>query len=814
MLEPRYMLTPTLASYAGMGGVGAFAVPSKASLEDLRKKYGLADAKKKAEQVVTAQARELLQKQGEAAADKFLRGTGKAMIRDAGERMSASAAKAYGQEFMRGMKIPSMPDIPFALPTELTVDGVEKAAYNTAKAYTENLIKQKIGVPIELPRKLSVKEISRTVDSIVPNNAREALDLTLSIGAQAAAGAAASALTGVLAATAIGSVVPGLGTLVGLGVGLATVALKGAITAAFTETACEHNKAMCKCKTPPGWRRPDPGKRSPVELLPWLADELHKLYKIQLEPKLCGIGEVPETMNWFGTLTTLVTPYVNSSLPVMGLPALERILPAYERAATLARTGPGYSHQGDPGGVIKYGVPASRDGLGFVKPAVPAPLAVIKSRIAFLKKLASDADNIGKGGDLSGLRWNLATELHAATRQYGMNPSADNEAWFVKLGTAFAALEDEEERRRVAMIKDQKKSEALAKARLSSDVGALWKAHDDRQQAMFLCDEAGGADRVPNDPNCLAVKAAEKKIIDLHRQGLKLPPQPKGSGTEYFERIAAAEAEKLGPLPGERRGPSAVAPKTFADYERMLREVVAEPAPDTTFADYTRMLRAAASGFLQEDIMKVEIGRAPHGGHHGGHHGGGHHHHHHHGRRPLGGGGYYDGPAYFGPVYDWPIEPQVVVVVDPTAASAPLPADETPPPADVPEDVAAVSGLAARYAHSPTYQEALRAARGVLKGGPAQRQLVLQILERAKHGDLAAQRFLRYWPLAAKHARLEAPASSTASGMTAISGCIDGPPGSRSVPPGAMAASGLSYASHDVLAAGRAAMAARHMGRR
>jgi hypothetical protein len=499
--------------------------PQKAqeTIEALRKKYGIDAQKKRAEEYVKAQASAILQKSGATAAKKYLETQGKAYIEQASETLGVDAAKAYAKDFLATM--PNVPNIPIQLPSKLTVSEIEKAAYGTGKKYAEGLIRSKIGVSIELPRKLTVKEISRSVDSLVPDNAREAIDMALTVGSQLAAGAAASALTGVLAATAIGSVVPGLGTLVGLGVGLATVALRGVIVKTFTKSACELDKSRCKCKTPPGFSCPKPGKRSPVELLPWLAVEQAKLDKIELRPALCDVGEVPECKRYLGTLSTLIIPYVGTSIPVMGLPALEKLLPQYEAAAKLARTGAGYTHQGDAGGLIKYGWSAQTNSLGFVTPGVAPPLATMQQRVAKLRDLVARINRVGKSGDLSSLRWDLSTELNNAAQQYALNQSGDNQQWFVFLGTAFGKLKDAEKSQQQVTAQQQQAGKDLNAQRMASPAAPLWKLYNDLDNAALY--------GRPTD-------AIFAQIVELHRKGLKLPPQPKGSAYAVWEEKAEA----------------------------------------------------------------------------------------------------------------------------------------------------------------------------------------------------------------------------------------------------------------------------------
>lgn len=533
---------------------------AQTQLTALRDKYGLTAAKQQAEALVKQKAAEILKSSGAAAAEKYVREQGKAYIAQASETLGIDAAKNYAKDFLKGMKIPNIPNIPIQLPSKLTVGEIEKAAYNTGKAYAENLIQSNIGIHIDLPKKFTLKEISKSVDSLIPDNAREALDMSLSIGSQLAAGAASTALTGVLAATAIGSAIPGLGTIVGLGVGLATIALKGLIVKTFTKSACEMDRSRCKCKTPTpaGWNEsrpykfscPSPGKRSPVEILPWIADEYFRVNQIVLKPAGCDVGEIPECKRYLRTLATLVVPYVGTTIPVMGLPALEKLLPSYEKAATMAEQGPGYTHQGDAGGLIKYGWSAGTNGLGFTTPAVPPPLDTMRARIAKLRDLVVRINNIPKTTSFSSLRWDLLTEMSNAVSQYSLNPSAENEKWFVQLGTAVVQLEQAEKNQQQAVAKQQEAGRQLAKSREDSKEGPLWKLYTELDNTALYCD----------DPKkCPARDKILAQILDWHRKGLKMPANAPKDWL-YYENMFEAQVQKERAASGKTTAPAAAKP--------------------------------------------------------------------------------------------------------------------------------------------------------------------------------------------------------------------------------------------------------------
>jgi hypothetical protein len=575
------------------------------TLEALRKKYGLDSAKKQAEAYVKAQASAILQKSGAAAAKKYLEEQGRAYIEQASQTLGVDAARAYAKDFLKTM--PNVPDLPIQLPSKLTVSEIEKAAYGTGKKYAEGLIRSKIGVSVELPRKLTVKEISRSVDSLIPDNAREAMETALTVGSQLAAGAASSALTGVLAATAIGSAVPGLGTLVGLGVGLATVALRGVIVKTFTKSACELDKSRCKCKTPAGFKCPEPGKRSPVEMLPWLAQEQAKLDKIVLSPPLCDVGKVPECKRYLATISTLIIPYVGTSIPVMGLPALEKLLPQYEAAAKLARTGQGFTHQGDAGGLIKYGWAASTNSLGFVTPGVAPPLATMQQRISKLRSLAARINGMGKGGDLSSMRWDLVTEMTNAAQQYALNPSGENQQWFVFLGTALGKLGAAEVTQRQQTAATQQAGKDLYAQRLASPAGPLWKLYGEMDNAVF----AGKP-----------VDALFAQVVELHRKGLRLPPQPKGSSYAVWEekaeaaiggKTAAAPAKStmVGKPKPTKVGAEPPAPKPVKRQEQNLDKLRKEVEKLRSMAKEARDRRVLAQRAIRtKDVQRQQAAAA------------------------------------------------------------------------------------------------------------------------------------------------------------------------------------------------------------
>jgi hypothetical protein len=207
--------------------------------------------------------------------------------------------------------------------------------------------------------------------------------------------------------------------------------------------------------------------------------------------------------------------------------------------------------------------------------------------VDFLRKLKSDAKRVSaKSGDTSGFRFTLVKELQNAAEQYGLNPSKDNLEWFETLGVALGRLENVEKKKSKAVVKSQKAGEQLQRKRFTSDVGPLWKLHNARSDAAFQCSEAGVASAA-----CSNVKKLNEQIVELHRKGLKLPPQPKGSSVAAVEEWAAKEAKKLGKkaVPAKRPAPvkrPAPAKRPTASTKR--------PAPKATLRLDVQALRKAA----------------------------------------------------------------------------------------------------------------------------------------------------------------------------------------------------------------------------
>jgi hypothetical protein len=473
--------TPSTAAAAARSAVAqvAHAAARKGGATPKAAAAVAKDAVKKAESIIGKETTDALKK-------------GASDVGRAAKKIGIEQARKLVGESFSNMKLPG--NLPVVLPKELTAEGVANAAYATGKKYTEDLIQSKIGIPISLPKSLSVKELGRSLSSLIPTDLSSALDMSLAVGAQVAS----AALTAALVGAGVGSVIPGLGTVVGIGVALGVSALKDALKS----PPPPYEKP---CPAPSGFKCPKPGNKSPMEILPWLAAEQERISKLIAEAQAqsyCGRGELVDCDIYLSMLAQKVIGLIGETPSVLGLPQLERLIPLYEKAPTtryyydpktrkLTHSKPqrGYSQQGYAAGYMLFGKPSYKNSLGFVTPGVSAVLPAMKSRRDTLRKLLADAERptAGNAGDL---RWKLATELSNAGLQYQFDPSSENKNWFIKLANLFGKLEKFEKGQQSDRDKQQKESYKHESARLDTIAqDSKKRAEDERDQVLWLCEE-------------------------------------------------------------------------------------------------------------------------------------------------------------------------------------------------------------------------------------------------------------------------------------------------------------------------------------
>ncbi len=117
-------------------------------------------------------------------------------------------------------------DVPIEVHVDdISPEGLRDAAINGGISYAETELQAVTGLPVRLPRKLSLNELQNVLGYPIPTDFWSSVDLALAVGGQAIA----SGVTTLLVSAGVGSVVPGLGTVVGVGVAVGINALKTAL---------------------------------------------------------------------------------------------------------------------------------------------------------------------------------------------------------------------------------------------------------------------------------------------------------------------------------------------------------------------------------------------------------------------------------------------------------------------------------------------------------------------------------------------------------------------------------------------------------
>lgn len=252
----------------------------------------------------------------------------------------SKAAGSIGLNIPGGLPVAEAASAISTFAKDPSIEGAGQAAYSGGKAWAEAAIQSNIGVPISLPQKISLKEFGKTFDSLVPDNAREALELSLSIGTQAAA----SAVSSLLAGTAIGSVIPGLGTLVGIAAAIGVNALRNALKEEpiGAQRKCNSDFISTRIKSPVGGyiyknpKCPEPPKdMSALEIIPWAATAAGPIranIAKQQAKKECGIGAIMSCETYLSILMRKAEDLSKSTVGTLGLPQVERLIGLYEKA--------------------------------------------------------------------------------------------------------------------------------------------------------------------------------------------------------------------------------------------------------------------------------------------------------------------------------------------------------------------------------------------------------------------------------------------------------------------------------------------------
>lgn len=319
---------------------------------------------------------------------------------------------------------------------KITAERAVQAGYGVAKGAAEKLIAAQTGFPISLPAKLTAKEIGKSFANLIPTNLNQLIDTGLAVGGQYVA----SALTAALAGSAIGSVIPGLGTVIGIGVALGINALKGALK-----------------EKPPPYMKTCPTKvtcpkipnLSPMELLPWIAENAASVYTTIAQDRkrsYCGKGESVECMYRLNTLAAkvydVVYPFASattgskrswekSTPAVLGLPQVDRLIGIYNKAPK------------------SYAWYQDNPKFGGYKTIVMEPNTKLRDVLELLRKRKAILDNLVNRSkrvstmtpnELVAYRFDLATEMQNSMIQYSFAPSKETTQWVAAIGTMWTAL--------------------------------------------------------------------------------------------------------------------------------------------------------------------------------------------------------------------------------------------------------------------------------------------------------------------------------------------------------------------------------------
>jgi len=376
-------------------------------------------------------------------------------------RLPAGLPKLPAVPLPRGV-----PNIPVAVPTSFTPKGVADAAYNTGKQFAEREIQQATGIPITLPSKLTAGEIAKSIGSVFPTDVGEAVDLALNIGAQAAS----QALTGLLAGAGLGSVVPGLGTVVGIGVALGVAAIKNALKE-------EPPPGRRKCSTKWDAKPPPPGINA-FQLIGWATRErvpLSRAIADEQARRMCGVGPALTYESALGTMRREAIATALGSARNMSLPDVIAAL------GELRGIPDGAWHFSTRPGPTEKQIIWDRyaDDLPKIVAQLQARQSQLVQLLAQTLKLPS-----ASRAQLAVLRPQLVSEVATAARAFQTARTPQNAQWLRRLATALQALGARDQLLQQQMHAQLAQARTRGAQRLATDPAAR-AAHSAQIQAFL-----------------------------------------------------------------------------------------------------------------------------------------------------------------------------------------------------------------------------------------------------------------------------------------------------------------------------------------
>jgi hypothetical protein len=406
-------------------------------------------------------------------------------VQQLGEKEAKKVLNQYAQKYGKaaleklvpsGVKLPGGIDVGGAVDMlvsgKVTAEGVKELIYDSTKGSAETFIRGATGLPITLPKDFSLKSIAGSITSLIPTDLNGVIDKGLLVASQAVSGV----LTAALAGSAIGSVIPGLGTVVGIGVALGVNALKGALKQKPPPYA-----RKCPTKVP----CPKVPQLSPIELLPWIATQQVAVYQAVASDRkksYCGSGAAVECTYRLNTLTERVAEILNpsgvhanmltkgsaadptkSTAYSLGLPQLQKLIPLYERAP---KSRAWYQSENNR--------PGYKTIVQLPNTALVTVLAQMKARKSQLDSLVARSKTVSRMdfGPVEAYRMDLGKELNSAIQQAALSPGRETQAWVGTLGEMWKAMVKRQEELRA--VNQKRISDAHTKrAQLAKDPN--WK---------------------------------------------------------------------------------------------------------------------------------------------------------------------------------------------------------------------------------------------------------------------------------------------------------------------------------------------------
>lgn len=237
----------------------------------------------------------------------------------AGGSLAEKEAQAVVDDTCAAMGLPFCPAVSVDC---ITPGCLRDSTINSAVGYAETELSAVVGFPVHLPRKLTLEEFENAIGAIIPTNFWGAVDLAVTAASQALA----AGVTSLLAGAGLGSVVPGLGTIVGIGVALGVGVAKDLLK----EKPEPYQKL---CKDP--WTCPPVTDAAPLWILSTALNEYARTAKVlaaHQAKEYCRRPELQDCMRRWAKIIEYVAASSVDTAEMMTGAEVSAVLPSLERA--------------------------------------------------------------------------------------------------------------------------------------------------------------------------------------------------------------------------------------------------------------------------------------------------------------------------------------------------------------------------------------------------------------------------------------------------------------------------------------------------